>query len=270
MQGLIAMSSINRSKTRTALITGASAGLGAEFARQLAASVDRLVLVARRTDRLQQLANSLSVECVIMTADLSLPDSVSELVDRLQSDDIEVDYLINNAGIGGPALLHVDDWREQRQFERLMMSTVAELCWRLIPAMMERGYGRVVNVASVAGRFPSSDTGNYGPSKAYVIALSEELHLAARGSGVNVSALCPGFTHTEFHEVAGMLEAKAAMPQWIWYDADLVVREGLRAVERGRAVQVSGRLYRWLDPLLRSRVLRGLIMSATGTANRHQ
>ena len=109
MQGLIAMSSINRSKTRTALITGASAGLGAEFARQLAASVDRLVLVARRTDRLQQLANSLSVECVIMTADLSLPDSVSELVDRLQRDDIEVDYLINNAGIGGPALLHVDD-----------------------------------------------------------------------------------------------------------------------------------------------------------------
>ena len=264
------MSSIDRNRRLTALITGASAGLGAEFARQLASTVERLVLVARRGDRLQQLAESLPVECVVMTADLSQPDSVSQLVERLKTEGVEVDYLINNAGIGGPALLKVDDWAEQHQFEQLMMSTVAELCGRLMPPMMERGFGRVVNVASVAGRFPSSDTGNYGPSKAYVIALSEELHLAARGSGVNVSALCPGFTHTEFHEVAGMLDAKAAMPQWIWYDADVVVREGLKAVERGRAVQVSGRLYRWLDPLLRSRLLRSLIMSATGTANRHQ
>ena len=145
-----------------------------------------------------------------------------------------------------------------------MMRTVAELCSRLIPGMRERGYGRVINVASVAGRFPSSDSGNYGPAKAYVIALSEELNMGARGSGVNVTALCPGFTHTEFHEVAGLMEAKNSSPSWIWYDAATVIREGLMGCEKGRSIVISGRLYRWLDPLLRSTLFRGLLLKIAG------
>jgi short-subunit dehydrogenase len=145
-----------------------------------------------------------------------------------------------------------------------MMQTVAELCSRLIPGMRERGYGRVINVASVAGRFPSSDSGNYGPAKAYVIALSEELCVATRGSGVHVTALCPGFTHTEFHEVAGMIEEKNSSPSWIWYDAATVVREGLTGCDKGRPVVVSGRLYRWLDPLLRSTLFRGVLLRIAG------
>ena len=248
----------------TGLITGASAGLGAEFARQLESVSDHLILVARRGDKLRSLAESLSTPATIIECDLSLPESPSWLCEEITRQGLSVDVLVNNAGIAGPNLLAIEDFAEQRAFEQLMMTTVAELCSRLIPAMQKRGFGRVINVASVAGRFPSSDTGNYGPSKAYVIAVSEELNLAARSDGVFVTALCPGFTHTEFHEVAGMMATKNSSPKWIWYDASTVVAEGIKGCEAGRAVVISGRLYRWLDPFLRSSVFRGAILRLSG------
>lgn len=248
----------------TALITGASSGLGAEFARQLDGRCSHLILVARRGDKLRSLAESLSTSSTIIECDLSLPDSPRRLCEDIENRELCVDVLINNAGIAGPNLLEVKDFSEQHAFEQLMMTTVAELCSRLIPPMQARGYGRVVNVASVAGRFPSSDTGNYGPSKAYVIAVSEELNLAARSDGVFVTALCPGFTHTEFHEVAGMMAAKNSSPKWIWYDASTVVAEGISGCDSGRAVVISGRLYRWLDPFLRSSLFRGTILRLVG------
>ena len=248
----------------TVLITGASAGLGAEFARQLDGCADRLILVARRGERLQSLAATLSIPVTIIEQDLSVIGSPAELCQTIDDAGLCVDVLINNAGIAGPNLLDVSDFQVQRSFEQLMMSTVAELCSRLIPGMRERGYGRVINVASVAGRFPSSDTGNYGPAKAYVIALSEELNLACRGADVVVSALCPGFTHTEFHEVAGMMEAKTSSPDWLWYDAATVVRESLQGCDQGRSIVISGRLYLWLDPWLRSSLFRGLLLRLAG------
>ena len=248
----------------TALITGASSGLGAEFARQLDGRCEHLILVARRGDKLRSLAESLSTPSTIIECDLSLQESPRQLCEDIERRGLSVDALINNAGIAGPNLLEVDDFGEQRAFEQLMMTTVAELCSRLIPPMQSRGYGRVVNVASVAGRFPSSDTGNYGPSKAYVIAVSEELNLAARSNGVFVTALCPGFTHTEFHEVAGMMAAKNSSPKWIWYDASTVVADGINGCNAGRPVIISGRLYRWLDPFLRSSIFRGAILRLVG------
>jgi len=129
---------------------------------------------------------------------------------------------------------------------------VTNLCHRFIPPMRERGWGRVINVASVAGRVARAGDTNYGPAKAYLIALSEGLAATLKGTGVNVSALCPGFTHTDFHSAGGLEEMKAGTPSMLWYDADVVVREGLEAVERGRPVMVSGRLYRVLDPLMQS------------------
>ena len=200
----------------------------------------------------------------VLEQDLSQPGSAEQLCQTIAAHGLSVDGLINNAGIAGPNLLEVSDFSTQRAFEQLMMQTVAELCSRLIPGMRERGYGRVVNVASVAGRFPSSDSGNYGPAKAYVIALSEELNAVTRGSGVTVTALCPGFTHTEFHEVAGLMEEKNSSPDWIWYDAATVVREGLMGCEKGSPVVISGRLYRWLDPLLRSTLFRGFLLKIAG------
>lgn len=241
---------------RFALITGASAGLGAEFARQLAANGTNLVLVARRADKLQGLATALADEFGVTThicpadlGDTTAPEAIQGFCEERA---LQIDWLINNAGIAGPDLLQDRDWGEQAQFFQLMMLSVAEMCHRFIPAMVDRGFGRVVNVASVAARIPRSGGSNYGPSKAYLVALSEELNLTVAASGVHVSALCPGFTHTDFHETAGLMDMKNGMPKWLWYDADVVVGDALKGVEAAKPVVISGRLYRWLDPLFQS------------------
>ncbi len=241
---------------KTALITGASAGLGAEFARQLAGAGFNQVLVARRRDRLDTLAAELVEQSgctvTVIEADLSRPDAPRVIEQRVDEQGIAVDYLVNNAGAAGPDLLEDRDWEAQQRYLELMMISVAHMCHRFVPRMRERGWGRVINVASVAGRVARAGDTSYGPAKAYVVALSEALAATLKGTGVNVSALCPGFTHTDFHQAAGLSEMKAATPAFIWYDADVVVREGIAAVERGRAVHVSGRLYRVVDPLMQS------------------
>lgn len=241
---------------KTALITGASAGLGAEFARQLAAGKYNLVLVARRRERLEQLASELSqefgIECHVLAADLSQAAAPQALYDAVQSRGLTVDFLVNNAGIAGPNLLEERDWQQQADFIQLMMTSVAHLCHLFIPGMRARGFGRIINVASMAGRLPRADGCNYGPSKAYLIALSEALSVTLQDTGVHVCALCPGYTHTDFHETAGLQDMKARLPGFLWYPAHTVVADGLRAVERGKPICLSGRLYRWLDPLFQS------------------
>ncbi|MEM1433904.1 MAG: SDR family NAD(P)-dependent oxidoreductase [Pseudomonadota bacterium] len=248
---------------RTALITGASAGLGVEFARQLATQGHDLILVARRLERLEALAGELKqahgIQVQSIAADLCDPAAPAAIAAAAER---PVDYLVNNAGASGPNLLEDRDWSAQDAFLRLMMLSVAEMCHRFLPDMIERGWGRVINVASMAGRIARSAGGNYGPSKAYVIALSEELALMTAGTGVQVSALCPGFTHTEFHAAGGLDEMKAGLPGWVWYNADVVVREGIEAVERGQPVMLSGRLYRWIDPIARSALVRPLVQRA--------
>ncbi|TNE87866.1 MAG: SDR family oxidoreductase [Deltaproteobacteria bacterium] len=250
-------------ETRTALITGASAGLGAEFARQLAARGDRLILVARRKEKLEALAESLrakhGTEVHVLTGDLSLPETPAMLLEQVTELGLHVDVLINNAGIAGPHLLEDRDWAQQQAFFELMIVSVAHMCHHFVPGMVERGYGRVCNVASMAGRITRPAGANYGPAKAYVIALSKELHVLVSDKGVHVSALCPGFTHTEFHAAGGLDEMKRGLPSWVWYDADVVVAEGLAGMEAGRSVQISGRLYRIADVLARSPFVRPLI-----------
>ena len=252
---------------RTALVTGASAGLGAEFARQLAARGHQIVAVARRRDRLEQLAEELrdghDARVEVITADLADIHAPRMIADKVAALGLDVDYLVNNAGAAGPELIEDRDWGAHASFFQLMMTSMAHLCHLFAPGMCERGYGRIINVSSVAGRIARSRDTNYGPTKAYVVALSEALHLTLKDHGVHVCALCPGFTHTEFHGVADMLDMKAASPGFMWYDADVVVREGLRAVEKGKCVYVSGRIYRWIDPLLQSVFSRRLIRRFT-------
>ena len=252
---------------RIALVTGASAGLGAEFARQLAARRHTIVAVARRRDRLEQLAEELrdghDARVEVVAADLADIHAPRMIADKVAELGLDVDYLVNNAGSAGPELIEDRDWGAHASFFRLMMTSMAHLCHLFAPGMCERGYGRIINVSSVAGRIARARDTNYGPTKAYVVALSEALHLTLKDQGVHVCALCPGFTHTEFHDAADMLDVKTSSPQFMWYDADVVAREGLAAVEKGKCVYVSGRIYRWIDPMLQSVFLRPLIRRFT-------
>jgi len=248
---------------RRALVTGASAGLGSEFARQLAASGKDLVLVARRAEPMEELAKKLNdefeIDVGIITADLADPDAPQALYDETIARGFEIDTLINNAGSAGPDLLKVRDWQVQKAHLDLMMTSYAALCHFFIPAMQEHGYGRVLNVASVAGQITQPGDMNYGPTKTYLIALSEALSATVKNDGVHVLALCPGFTHTDFHQSEHLATMKAGSPGFFWYDADVVVREGLAALEKGKSVYTSGRMYRLAMPIIRQPWMRGLL-----------
>lgn len=246
-----------------ALITGASAGLGAEFARQLAATGQHLILCARNMEPLEASAASLAaahnIDVITFAVDLSLDEGPGLLWQQIQQRGLQVDVLVNNAGSAGGNLLK-GDWSEHRAQLNLMTQSVAELCHYIVPQMVARGRGQVINVASVVGRFAEVRESSYGPTKAYVIALSQGLAREVASQGVRVMALCPGFTHTSFHESPELKAMKNDMPKWLWYSAETVVREGLRSAKAGETLCISGRLYRWFDPLIRIAWIQRLLL----------
>jgi|SRR5687767_2734851 uncharacterized protein len=252
---------------RTALITGASAGIGEAFAEVFAAKGFDLVLTARRADNLNEVARRLregyrrQVEVVVI--DHSEPSAAERLCAELDTRGITVDALVNNAGYGVPGLYVNVPWTTQDTMLRVMVVGVAELTRRLWPGMLERGYGRVINVASLAGLVPAPAGHTlYGATKAFLIKFSEALAQEGRPHGVHVTALCPGFTRTEFHDVTGTREQMNRLPSWLWLDANAVARQGFEAVERGVPVYVSGRLNRAIA--LAVRYLPGWIVNAAG------
>ena len=228
---------------RTALVTGASAGLGAAYARQLAARGADLVLTARREDRLAALADELRAGgrwVQVVPADLSRPEAPAALMATLER---PVDLLVNNAGFGLPGTYDATSWTQQRDFIQLMLTACAELAHRSLPGMRERGWGRIVNVASLAGIVPGSAGHTlYGATKAFLISFSQSLAAEGEGAGVRAQACCPGFTYTEFHDVNGTREQAREMPEALWMQADAVVRGSLDALEDGPVVYVPGRL----------------------------
>ncbi len=239
------------------LVTGASAGIGEAFARELAARGHHLVLVARREDRLQALADELhrahGSSCLVIAADLSDPAAPESLCRTLESRGLQVDWLINNAGYGLPGTLVANPWQAHADFVQVMMTAPTELAWRLLPGMRKRGHGRIVNVASLAGFVPGTAGHTlYAASKAYLIKLSQSLALENRDAGVHVSALCPGFTRSEFHDVTGTRQKMNAMPGFMWLAADEVARQGIEAVERGTVVHVPGRVNRAIKAITES------------------
>ena len=256
---------ISASGSAYALITGASAGLGAEFARQLAAEGQHLILCARNVAALESLAESLhtqyGVDVHVFSADLSLSEGPGLLWQQIQAQSLQVDLLINNAGSAGGNLLE-GDWSEHQAQLNLMTQSVAALCHYALPPMVARGQGKVINIASVVGRFAEVRESSYGPTKSYVVALSQGLAREVSAKGVQVMALCPGFTHTSFHESTDLKAMKDEMPQWLWYDAETVVREGLEASKQGKTLCISGRLYRWLDPLIRIAWIQRLLLKS--------
>lgn len=233
----------------TSLITGASAGIGAAFARALAAREHDLILTARRRDRMEALAAELRAKhgCVVsvLPLDLAAVGAAKELTDSIAARGLSVDWLINNAGYGVPGMFDGNDWKTHEDFIRIMMEAPTELVWRLLPGMRERGYGRIINVASLAGHVPSPAGHTlYGASKAYLIKFSQALALENIDRDVHVCALCPGFTRSEFHDVTGTRETMNKMPSYMWQTAEAVVAEGIAAVEAGDPVRVTGRVNR--------------------------
>jgi short-subunit dehydrogenase len=248
----------------TALVTGATAGIGAAFARRLATEHHDLVLVARDAARLERFAAELRdrVAVEVLPADLSTPEGCAAVEARLADAGRPVDVLVNNAGIGlGGSFLENDLEQEQRMLD-LNVRAVLRLTHAALGVMVPRGRGDVVNVSSVAGFGPIG--GTYSASKAWVTSFSETTHTAVRGKGVRVVAVCPGFVRTEFHERAGIDVGDRTGP--LWLDADRVAREALHDLRRGRAVSVPSVQYKVLSGVLRH--LPHGVLRAAGTRRR--
>jgi short-subunit dehydrogenase len=231
---------------RLALVTGASAGIGAAFARILASHGYDVALTARRADRLDKLAEEISlrygVETLTVTADLAEPEAPGHILDHLTAHGRTVDALVNNAGYGLAGSYGDTRWEDQKAFIQVMMTAPAELAHRVLPGMAHRRFGRIVNVASLAGLVPGSAGHTlYGATKAFLVKFSQSLHLENLASGVHVSALCPGFTYSEFHDVNGTrAQLTASTPPWLWLGADEVAAAGYEAVEANRPICVPG------------------------------
>jgi uncharacterized protein len=253
--------------TGFALITGASSGIGAAIAREYARRGVPVILTARRTDRLEALAAELrgKVEAVTLAADLADPAAPAALHAEIAARGLHVAHLVNNAGYGVPGRYLSVDWKTHADFLQVLVTSVCELSHRFLPAMEAAGHGRILNVASLAGLVPASAGHTlYGAAKSFVIRFSECLALETAGRGVNVCALCPGFTYSEFHDVNGMRERVSKLPRWLWLDADTVARQGVDAVEAGRTRLVTGganRAIAAVSKYLPESLARGLVAS---------
>jgi short-subunit dehydrogenase len=225
--------------TKVALITGASAGLGVEFARQLAKRSHRLVLAARRQDRLEAIAAEVGNARVVPT-DLSQPGAAARLVADCDSAGEEIDLLVNNAGFGLRGMFVELDATRQREMIDLNVAALTDLCRLVAPRLAERKSGAILNVASTAAFQPGPKMAVYFATKAFVLSFTEALHEELKPHGVKVSALCPGPTRTEFGEVAGF--GQDSRFDRIAMTAEEVVRQGLDGLDANKAVVITGAL----------------------------
>ncbi|WP_028477018.1 SDR family oxidoreductase [Nocardia sp. CNY236] len=232
------------STSKTALITGASSGIGAAFARLLAAEGYTPVLVARRADRLAELATELrnqhGVHSVPITVDLAETGAAEKIMSTLQEFGLGVDVLINNAGQCPNHTFADATWESLAGEIQLMMTSVTELTHRVLPHMRERGWGRIVNVSSISAFGPPGESLLYTGIKTYVLHMSQSLNMELAPQGIQVTALCPGQTRTEFHDVMGVREIADKMPTFLWQTADAVAAAGWKAVSAGTPVCIPG------------------------------
>ncbi|MDX2149556.1 MAG: SDR family oxidoreductase [Bryobacteraceae bacterium] len=243
------------SERRSAVITGASSGLGAEFARQLAARNYDVYLIARRLEMLERLAAELSaahgIRAEAVRADLANAADLEAVAARL-ADERDVDLLVNNAGFGTMGLFFETDLAGQMTMHQLHVLATVRLTHAVLPGMVERGRGGVINVSSVAGFAMTPSNISYCATKAWMNRFTYGLamELKTRRSPVRAQALCPGFTYTEFHDTLGM--SREPIPKSLWMSAEYVVRESLEGLEKGRLYVVPGWRYKLLVGVLRT------------------
>ncbi len=226
-------------------MTGATSGIGAAFARRLAADGYDLLLVARDEERLSKLASELGArggEATVLTADLVTPEGCDTLAERLSDESHPVDLLVNNAGMTLNTSFLRSTVAKEEMLLRLNVNAVMRLTLAVLPGMVARRRGAVVNVSSVSGFGALMPGSTYPASKAWVTNFTESTAQLVRRFGVRVMALCPGYTRTEFHQRAGIDMSKT--PDFLWLDADTVVRDGLRDLRRGKMVSVPDWKYK--------------------------
>jgi len=231
---------------RTVLVTGASAGIGAAFSRVYASEGWDVVLTARREEPLRRLADELAaahgVTATVLAEDLSDPAAPQRLFEATVARGLTIDGLVNNAGFSRVTGFLQTDPADHRAMLEVMLVAPAALSRLFLPGMVARGFGRVVNVASVAGHLPATGGDTlYGPIKSFLIKASQGLHLETRDTGVHVTVVNPGYTWTEFHDVNGSrAEVSKAYPRWMWMTADRVARIAYAACEADRAQVTPG------------------------------
>lgn len=241
----------------TALVTGASAGIGEAFARVFAEAGFDVILTARREERLVKLANDIEllygVSAYVIPEDLADPEAPQRLFDEIASRGLDVDALINNAGYGVRETFEEADWKVHADFMNVLAISLLHLTHLFMPHMKEQKFGWVINVASLAGYLPGMNTGAtlYNPVKAFVIKFSQGLWTECRGTGVHVTAVCPGYTKSEFHAVMSEQDRAEKVPGFIMMDAETVARQGFDAVMKDKPVLINGRVNSVLQVLPR-------------------
>jgi short-subunit dehydrogenase len=230
----------------TAVVTGASSGIGAELATELAKRGYGVTLVARRRERLEQLASELAaahgIRAEVVTADLTDEAARAAIATEVADRGLEVGILVNNAGLSTTGPVHRSDPQAELRMVRTDVEAVVHLCCLFLPAMVERAAGGVLNVASTAAFQPLPGQAAYGASKAFVLSYGHALRAELKGTGVQCTTLCPGPVETEFAETAGFSEAESSgsLPKFMWEPADAVARCGLDGLAAGRAVAIPG------------------------------
>jgi uncharacterized protein len=232
----------------TALITGASSGIGAAIARELAKRGHSVSLVARREERLRSLAAELEsehgTEAAVIGCDLGDAGQRDRLASELASSGRAVEILVNNAGFGSRGEFVSNDRERMLDMVRLNVEAVVDLTSRFLPGMVERGRGAVINLGSVAAFQPLPGSATYAASKAFVLSFSEAIRTEQRGSGVSVTAVCPGPVKTEFTEAAGMTGVESTTPDLFWMSAEEIARHAVEGAESDKRVVVPGALNR--------------------------
>ena len=230
----------------TCLITGASSGIGVAIAEAFAARGYDLVLTARREDRLQSLAHALTsryaITAIPQSEDLADPSASQRLLDTIRHQGRTVDALVNNAGFGMNTEYHEITWADANTMLQVMLATVANLCHSVLPDMRSRNQGCILNVASLAGLLPGMPKGAlYNACKAFVIKHSESLAAECAGSDIRITALCPGYVHTEFHQMMGTAASMQKLPNFFWLTPKEVAQCGLQALDRSQVICVPGK-----------------------------
>lgn len=236
------------SAASTGLVTGASSGIGADIARELASRGWGVTLVARREERLKALADELAtihgVRTEVVAADLADPESRQAMVDEVAARGLDVEILVNNAGFGTGGSVHEGDRAAEVAMIRTNVEALADLTYAYVPQMVQRGSGAILNVASTAAFQPLPGSATYAATKAFVLALSEAMHEELKGTGVTTTAVCPGPVRTPFVDIIskGESESVSSMPSFVWMTSEDTAKAAVDGMLRGRRVVIPGRL----------------------------